>query len=107
MSKLMRKVVAIAGVATVSASFMGLSNAKVNEQIMASTEGLQVANKTKLETRNGKIPKYIFLFIGDGMSYPQIQSAAYYLGAVKSGGAVKSFTSYAHTGLPVAVFAQG
>ena len=26
-------------------------------------------------------PKYIFLFIGDGMSYPQIQSANYYLSA--------------------------
>jgi alkaline phosphatase len=25
-------------------------------------------------------PKYIFLFIGDGMSYPQVQSAAYYSG---------------------------
>ena len=27
-------------------------------------------------------PKYVFLFIGDGMSYPQIQSAADYLGAL-------------------------
>ena len=26
-------------------------------------------------------PKYVFLFIGDGMSYPQIQSTADYLGA--------------------------
>lgn len=25
-------------------------------------------------------PKYVFLFIGDGMSYPQVQSAAYYSG---------------------------
>ena len=29
-----------------------------------------------------KTPKYVFLFIGDGMSYPQIQSAADYLGAL-------------------------
>ncbi len=29
-----------------------------------------------------KIPKYVFLFIGDGMSYPQFQAAADYLGAV-------------------------
>ena len=28
-------------------------------------------------------PKYVFLFIGDGMSYPQIQSTADYLGALK------------------------
>ena len=30
-----------------------------------------------------KTPKYVFLFIGDGMSYPQIQSTADYLGAQK------------------------
>lgn len=33
-------------------------------------------------------PKYVFLFIGDGMSYPQIQSASYYLGAKSSNGGV-------------------
>lgn len=32
-----------------------------------------------------KTPKYVFLFIGDGMSYPQIQSASDYLGAVEQG----------------------
>lgn len=30
-------------------------------------------------------PKYIFLFIGDGMSYPQFQAAADYLGAIADG----------------------
>lgn len=30
-------------------------------------------------------PKYVFLFIGDGMSYPQIQTASDYLGAMKQG----------------------
>ena len=25
-----------------------------------------------------KVPKYIFLFIGDGMSYPQVQTTNYY-----------------------------
>ena len=30
-----------------------------------------------------KSPKYVFLFIGDGMSYPQIQSTSDYLGALK------------------------
>ena len=29
-----------------------------------------------------KAPKYVFLFIGDGMSYPQFQAAADYLGAI-------------------------
>lgn len=30
-------------------------------------------------------PKYVFLFIGDGMSYPQIQTTADYLGAMEQG----------------------
>ena len=29
-----------------------------------------------------KAPKYVFLFIGDGMSYPQIQSTSDFLGAL-------------------------
>ncbi len=29
-----------------------------------------------------KVPKYVFLFIGDGMSYPQIQSTSDFLGAL-------------------------
>lgn len=33
-----------------------------------------------------KMPKYIFLFIGDGMSYPQIQTANYYLSAMEDDG---------------------
>lgn len=36
--------------------------------------------------KNGNVPKYIFLFIGDGMSYPQIQSANYYTNAIKDEG---------------------
>lgn len=34
------------------------------------------------EPATTKRPKYVFLFIGDGMSYPQIQSTADYLGAL-------------------------
>lgn len=33
----------------------------------------------KVPTGKGKA-KYVFVFVGDGMSYPQIQSAAYYIG---------------------------
>ena len=33
-------------------------------------------------TADLKAPKYVFLFVGDGMSYPQIQSTADYLGAL-------------------------
>lgn len=33
-----------------------------------------------------KTPKYVFLFIGDGMSYPQIQATNYYLSAMADDG---------------------
>lgn len=35
------------------------------------------------QTQEVKVPKYVFVFIGDGMSYPQIQSTSDYLGALK------------------------
>ena len=45
-----------------------------------------------------KKPKYVFLFIGDGMGTAQIQSARFYKGTVNNNGAVTeadlSFTSY-------------
>src|SRR5574344_146475 len=42
--------------------------------------------QTFAKTPDGKgAPKYVFLFIGDGMSYPQIQSAAYYAGKDAAG----------------------
>ena len=41
-----------------------------------------VIESVQPETPAAKSPKYVFLFIGDGMSYPQIQSAADYLGAL-------------------------
>ena len=49
-----------------------------------TTEAVQatetVAATEAVETVSS--PKYVFLFIGDGMSYPQFQAAADYLGAV-------------------------
>lgn len=36
-----------------------------------------------LDSEERKAPKYVFMFIGDGMSYPQIQSTADYLGVLK------------------------
>ena len=34
----------------------------------------------------GKTPKYVFMFIGDGMTYPQFAAASTYLGALKQEG---------------------
>lgn len=48
------------------------SAADTSSTVTSTTQQEQVAAK----------PKYVFLFIGDGMSYPQFQSAADYLGAL-------------------------
>ena len=40
-----------------------------------------------------KAPKYVFLFIGDGMSYPQFQAAADYLGALEDSDYVQALPS--------------
>lgn len=51
----------------------------------AETQPAEKQTETALaeEANSGK-PKYIFLFIGDGMSYPQIESTNYYLGALEN-----------------------
>ncbi len=40
------------------------------------------------ETYSGKTPKYVFMFIGDGMSYPQVSSAEMYLGELSMPGQI-------------------
>ena len=53
-------------------------------------------------------PKYIFLFIGDGMSYPQIQTTNYYLSAMADDGdeILKSQSNLNMMSFPVAGSAQ-
>ena len=50
----------------------------------------------------GKKPRYVFLFIGDGMGTAQIQSARFYKGTVENNGAITeadlSFTSFPEVG---------
>ncbi len=61
---------------------------------------------TKVVKNQGvKAPKYIFLFIGDGMSYPQVQAASYYMGASESNGGVKA-KDLSFMNFPVAGSAQ-
>ncbi|WP_343210324.1 alkaline phosphatase [Anaerolentibacter hominis] len=67
--------------------FTGCSREASGEQT-AKTE--TVITPVSAEAAQVAAPKYIFLFIGDGMSYPQIQSASYYQGAKKSGGKVET-----------------
>ena len=44
------------------------------------------AQAVMAEEAQDNAPKYVFLFIGDGMSYPQIQTTNYYLSAAADDG---------------------
>lgn len=48
---------------------------------MAPAESQASAESTGVEETQAGVPKYVFLFIGDGMSYPQVQLTNYYLSA--------------------------
>ena len=61
---------------------------KLFTALFAAVLGLSAINaETKITAPvTGKgTPKYVFVFVGDGMSYPQIQSAAYYAGKDAAG----------------------
>ena len=54
--------------------------------------GMVAGTGVQVEAAETKAPKYVFLFIGDGMSYPQIQLTNYFVSAneaKKSGEKVK------------------
>ncbi len=90
MSKTLRKkakqFMAAAGVGTLVLSAMGCqspsveANAAVEETQETQVQEMKEQTATATETEE-KVPKYVFLFIGDGMSYPQIQMTNYFLSA--------------------------
>ena len=49
----------------------------------AETSALSATTGSTTDKSETTAPKYVFLFIGDGMSYPQIQSTSDYLGALE------------------------
>ena len=49
------------------------------EESLAPAESQASAESTSVEETQAGVPKYVFLFIGDGMSYPQVQLTNYYL----------------------------
>ena len=63
-----------------------MKKTKLTGAVLSALIGLSAIASLNAETKitapaTGKgTPKYVFVFIGDGMSYPQIQSAAYYTG---------------------------
>ncbi len=90
MSKTLRKkakqFMAAAGVGTLVLSAMGCqspsveANAAVEETQETQVQEMKEQTTAATETEE-KVPKYVFLFIGDGMSYPQIQMTNYFLSA--------------------------
>ena len=64
-----------------AAALAGCSAAAANE---GSSNSIAAPAAAAASTTGTAVtaPKYVFLFIGDGMSYPQIQSTADYLGAL-------------------------
>lgn len=67
------------------------TSAETTATTSAKTEPVSVA--AQAETKEAVSPKYVFLFIGDGMSYPQFQAASDYLGAVADGDYAKALPS--------------
>ena len=68
-----------------------MKKTKLTGAVLSALIGLSAIASLNAETKitapaTGKgTPKYVFVFIGDGMSYQQIQSAAYYTGKDAAG----------------------
>ncbi len=89
MRKNPKKIGAICLATVMGCSMVGCSNSNTTTtQTTTVQTGTEAVNETGAEavstaqTEQTKAPKYIFLFIGDGMSYPQIQLTNYYLSAL-------------------------
>lgn len=93
MKNIIRKVSALLLTSVLSVSvFTGCGNTALQSNSNLTTEQVNSQEKTTqpAAAEETKIPKYIFLFIGDGMSYPQIQTTSYYLGTTESNGGVET-----------------
>ena len=74
----MTKAKKIAAAVTACATILTAASAAA---IIPNSSELEVS-ASAASTTNGNTPKYIFMFIGDGMSYPQIQATADYYSAL-------------------------
>ncbi|MBQ3513059.1 MAG: alkaline phosphatase [Lachnospiraceae bacterium] len=84
----MRKNVKKASVLLLSALLMMNLAACGSDEAESTMQSAETPNASKeaeeqVVEEEVKTPKYVFMFIGDGMSYPQIQSTADYLGALE------------------------
>ena len=77
----MKKIIAaILAVCMMLTLFVGCGNQEQPNETTVNNETTVPETTVPVDTLSA--PKYVFLFIGDGMSYPQIQSTADYLGAL-------------------------
>lgn len=90
-------VLAIAFLTGCSNDGSGERQAQEQEDVQEQTQTVQSADVAASveaaadasDSAEQNTPKYIFLFIGDGMSYPQIQLTNYYLNAASGNGSVE------------------
>ncbi len=91
MKKRWKKILSLVCTIAFIVSTISVVNYYNNSSAQAAQKNSEEVKIKETTTKTGtKAPKYIFLFIGDGMSYPQIQATAYYLGAKASNGGVVS-----------------
>ena len=85
MKDLTKRAVALLGAASLTMSLAACSNPPASQATSGDSTPAAATAAPTAETASADAPKYIFLFIGDGMSYPQIQSTNYYLSALENG----------------------
>lgn len=86
MQNLTKRALALLGAAAMTAGLAACGTpASTTESTAAADASVATAAPTATPEAAVNTPKYIFLFIGDGMSYPQIQSTNYYLSALANG----------------------
>ena len=79
----MKKIIAaLLAVCMMLGAFAGCSTQSEANDTTAAVQTTAPVETTAPAEESVSAPKYVFLFIGDGMSYPQIQSTADYLGAL-------------------------
>ena len=82
MKKIIAVLLAVCMMLGVFAGCSAQGNAETTTPAVQTTAPAAAVETTAPVEESVSAPKYVFLFIGDGMSYPQIQSTADYLGAL-------------------------
>ncbi len=94
MSKNRKGIIALLVIASMASGMVGCSSTAAKntssgsetiKEMPTESEKTTEAEQLSAEAKKSDMPKYIFMFIGDGMSYPQIESTNYYLTAMKNG----------------------